>query len=130
VVGNVVEVSMENGMPKVHRVWSAVHCGQVVNPEVARTQVESSIAFGLSAALYQEIEIENGTIKQGNFDDYNLVRINEMPVVDVQFVTTTEPPTGLGEPGLPPVAPALANAVYRLTDKRVRVLPFTKGLKA
>lgn len=130
VVGNVVEVSMEKGFPKVHRVWSAVHCGQVVNPEVAKTQVESSIVFGLSAALYQEIEFKNGEIQQDNFDNYDLLRIQDMPKVDVQFVATSDAPTGLGEPGLPPVAPALANAVYRLTDKRVRVLPFTKGLKA
>lgn len=130
VVGNVVEASMENGMPKIHKVWSAVHCGTVVNPEVAKTQVESSIVFGLSAALHQEISVKAGVIQQNNFDDYPVLRIQDMPKVEVFFVETTEPPTGLGEPGLPPVAPALANAVYQLTQKRVRVLPFSKGLKA
>jgi isoquinoline 1-oxidoreductase subunit beta len=130
VVGNVVEASMVAGMPKIHKVWSAVHCGQVVNPEVAASQVESSIVFGLSAALYQEIEVKDGQIQQSNFDDYQVLRLQDMPKVSVEFVQTSEAPTGLGEPGLPPVAPALANAVYQLTQKRVRILPFTKGLKA
>lgn len=130
VVGNVVEVSMENGQPKVHRVWSVAHVGQVVNPAGATTQVEGAIAFGLSAALYQQIEMKDGRIVQSNFDDYPVLRMQDMPKVSVHFVKSTDHPTGLGEPGLPPVAPALANAVYRLTKKRVRTLPFSKGLKA
>lgn len=128
VVGHVAEVSMENGRPKLHRVWSAVHCGQVVNPEVAKTQVEGAIAYGMSAALYEEIQIEQGRVTNGNFHDFQVMRMNEMPKVDVSFVETKEAPTGLGEPGLPPIAPAVANAVYRLTKKRVRTLPFSKGL--
>jgi isoquinoline 1-oxidoreductase beta subunit len=123
VVGHVVEVSMEKDWPKVHKVWSAVHCGQVVNPEVAKSQVESAIAFGLSAAYYQEIMIEEGRIVSANFDDYQVLRMNEMPRVEVQFVKTNAAPTGLGEPGVPPIAPALANAMFRLTGKRVRTLP-------
>jgi len=130
VVGHVVEVSMENGQPKVHRVWSAAHVGQVVNPAGATTQVEGAIVYGLSAALYGQIEVKDGRIVQSNFDDYPVLRMQDMPKVSVHFVKSSDHPTGLGEPGLPPVAPAVANAVYRLTKKRVRSLPFTKGLKA
>ena len=125
VVGNVVEVSYEKGETRVHKVWSAVHCGSVVNPEGAKSQVESSVAFGISAALYQKIRIDKGRIVTANFlnDDYRVLRIQEMPEVQVAFVSTQDTPTGLGEPGLPPVAPAIANALYRLTSKRVRRLP-------
>ena len=123
VVGNVVEASVEGGVPKVHRVWSVAHCGQVVNPEGAKTQIESAIAFGLSAALYQKIRIENGSVVSANFDDFKVVRISEMPEVMVSFVPSTDQPTGLGEPGLPPLAPALANALYQLTGKRIRKFP-------
>ena len=114
---------MNKDWPQVHKVWSAVHCGQVVNPEVAKSQVESAIAFGLSAAYYQEIMIEEGRILSANFDDYQVLRMNEMPRIEVQFVKTDAAPTGLGEPGVPPIAPALANAMFRLTGKRVRTLP-------
>jgi isoquinoline 1-oxidoreductase beta subunit len=130
VVGQVVEVSMQNGQPKVHKVWAAAHIGQVVNPAGAQTQVEGAIVYGLSAALYGEIAVKNGEIVQSNFDDYPVVRMNEAPKVSVSFIKSSDHPTGLGEPGLPPIAPAVANAVYQLTKKRVRVLPFSKGLKA
>jgi isoquinoline 1-oxidoreductase beta subunit len=127
VVGQVAEVSLENGKtPRVHKVWAAVHCGQVVNPEVAKSQVESAIVYGLSAAFYQEVKIEKGQVVTSNFDDYPVLRINEMPEIDVAFVETHEPPTGLGEPGLPPIAPAVANALFALTQKRVRALPLSK----
>lgn len=128
VVGTMVEASMVDGKPLVHKVWSAVNCGQVVNPEGAKTQVEGAVVFALSAALHQEIEIKDGQIVQTNFDNYPVLRIQDMPVVDVAFVESTEPPTGLGEPGVPPVGPALANAIYQLTNKRVRVLPMSRGL--
>lgn len=130
VVGHVVEVSMENNWPKVHKVWSAVHCGQVVNPDGAKTQIEGGIVFGLSAALYQQIDIKGGVVQQNNYDSYEVVRMGEMPVVDVSFVESQDPPTGLGEPGVPPIAPAVANAVFKLTGKRLRKLPFSKELKA
>lgn len=125
VVGQVAEVSMQNGQPRVHRVWAAVHCGQVVNPEGAKSQVESSIAFGLSGALFQKIAINQGEVQTGNFHDFRVLRLPEMPQVEVAFVETDVAPTGLGEPGLPPIAPAVANAVYVLTKKRVRKLPFS-----
>jgi isoquinoline 1-oxidoreductase beta subunit len=130
VVGQVAEVSLEKGIPKVHKIWASVHCGTVVNPEGAKTQVESSIAFGLGAFLYQKIELENGKIMQGNYDDYKVLRIEEMPEVHVEFVKTNDAPTGLGEPGLPPVAPAVANALFKLNGKRVRSLPYFKGERA
>jgi len=129
VVGHVAEISIENGNPRVHRVWSAVHCGQVVNPECAKTQIEGAIAFGLSS-LHQQIQLKNGLIAQGNFDTYPVVRIQDMPVVHVDFVQTKDPPTGLGEPGVPPVLPAIANAYYRLTKTRLRVLPLGTERKA
>ncbi len=130
VVGQIAEVSLSGGTPKVHKVWCAVHCGQVVNPEGAKTQVEGAIAYGLSAALHGEIKIENGIITTSNFHNYPVMRLPEMPEVSVSFVKTTQPPTGLGEPGLPPIAPAVANAIYRLTHQRLRKLPFSRELKA
>lgn len=123
VVGHVAEVSLEDGKPRVHRVWSAVHCGQVVNPEGAKTQVEGAIAFGLSA-LHQEIRFEGGFPQQQNFQDYPILRINEMPQVTVAFASSVEKPTGLGEPGVPPILPAVANALFKLTGQRLRQLPF------
>jgi isoquinoline 1-oxidoreductase subunit beta len=111
-------------------VWAAVHCGTVVNPEGARTQVESSIAYGLSAFLYQQIEVKDGQVVQSNFDDYDVLRIENMPKVMVEFVKTDADPTGLGEPGLPPLAPAVANALFRLNGKRIRALPYLKGTPA
>ncbi len=127
VVGHVAEVSIVDGVPKVHRVWSAVHCGQVVNPAGAAAQIEGAIAFGLSAALYQKVELKDGDIVQTNFNSYPVLRLPEMPQVMVSFVETEDSPTGLGEPGLPAIAPAVANAVYKLTQKRHRVLPFGVG---
>ncbi len=129
VVGHVVMVSIVDKMPRVHKVWSAVHCGQVVNPEQAKTQVEGSIVFGLSAALYQEIAVEKGRVQTGNFDTYPVMRIDEMPVVDVAFVASTDAPSGLGEPAVPPIAPAVANAYFALSKKRLRTLPFSKSIQ-
>ena len=125
VVGHVVDVSIENGVPKIHHVWSAVHCGRVVNPEGAKTQVEGGIAFAMSMVLHGNIDIEKGEILTTNFDKYAVLRMNEMPKVDVFFVETDEKPTGLGEPGVPPLGPALANGLFKLTGKRIRKLPIT-----
>ncbi|MGE3262038.1 MAG: molybdopterin cofactor-binding domain-containing protein [Bacteriovoracia bacterium] len=130
VVGQIAEISLDEKMPKVHRVWAAVHCGQVVNPESAKTQVEGAIVYGLSAALRGEIRLEGGEIQNGNFIDYPVMRIQDMPKVNVEFVKTDDAPTGLGEPGLPPIAPAVANAYYKLTKKRLRKLPWSKELEA
>jgi isoquinoline 1-oxidoreductase beta subunit len=99
-----------------------------VNPQGARAQVESAIVYGLSACLYGDLNVEKGQVKQGNFHDYQVVRMPEMPLIDVHFVPSTDAPTGLGEPGLPPLAPAIANAIFKLNGKRVRTQPFSKGL--
>jgi isoquinoline 1-oxidoreductase beta subunit len=122
-VAEVAEVSLERGKPRVHRVVCAVDCGTVVNPDVVRMQMESGIAYGLSAALYGAITLREGRVEQANFDSYRVLRINEMPQVEVYMVPSTEPPSGVGEPGTPPIAPAVANALFQLTGKRVRKLP-------
>ena len=108
---------------KVERVVAAVDCGTVVNPDIVRAQVESAVVYGLTAALHGEITIDKGRVVQSNFHDYPLLRMSEMPVVEVHLVPSTEPPTGIGEPGTPPIAPAVANAVYALTRQRIRRLP-------
>ena len=122
-VAEVAEVSLENGRPRVHRVVCAVDCGVAVNPEVIRMQLESAVAYALSAMLYGAITLKEGRVEQGNFDGYRVLRIAEMPVVEVHIVPSSEAPTGIGEPGTPPLAPAVANALFRLTGKRVRTLP-------
>ncbi len=120
----VAEVSVdEKGVPKVHRIVCAVDCGTVVNPDGVRAQMEGGIVYGLTAALGQRITIEGGRVQQSNFHDYPLLSIGEMPVVEVHIVPSAEPPTGTGEPGLPPAAPAVTNAMFKLTGKRVRTLP-------
>jgi isoquinoline 1-oxidoreductase subunit beta len=122
-VAEVAEVSVEGRDVRVHRVVCAVDCGLTVNPDTIAAQVEGAVVYGLSAALRGEIAIEKGAVKQGNFDDYEPLRMNEMPAVDVHVVRSREPPGGIGEPGLPPIAPAVANAVFAATGKRVRALP-------
>ena len=124
VVGEVADVSIENGKIRVHRVVAAVDCGTVVNPLGAESQVQSAIAYGLSAALHGKLTITDGQVAESNFNDYPILRIEEMPKVEVHFVPSSEPPTGLGEPGTPPIAPAVANALAKLTGKRHRSLPF------
>jgi CO/xanthine dehydrogenase Mo-binding subunit len=128
-VANVVEITMEAGFPKVKRIVVAVDCGLVVNPDIVRAQIESGVVFGLSAALKQAITLRRGHIEEGNFDSYELLRLNEMPLVEVHIVESDEAPKGIGEPGVPCVAPALGNAVFAATGKRVRRLPFTVGLE-
>jgi len=120
----VAEVSLVGGTPRVHRVTCAVDCGIVVNPDIVRAQMESAIAFGLGAALYGKIDIEGGRVVSNNFDRYRVLRQREMPLVDVHIVPSTEKPTGVGEPGTPPIAPAVANALLALTGKPTRRLPF------
>ncbi|MBS8241493.1 xanthine dehydrogenase family protein molybdopterin-binding subunit [Marinobacter lipolyticus] len=122
-VAQVIEASIENGEIRIHRVWCAVDCGQVVNPAIVRDQIEGGIIFGLTAALHGEITLENGAVQQSNFHDYALMRNYELPSVEVDVVDSTEPPTGVGEPGVPPVLPALGNALFALTGKRQRTLP-------
>jgi isoquinoline 1-oxidoreductase beta subunit len=123
-VAHVAEVSITKaGTPRVHRVVCAIDCGPVVNPDTIRAQLEGGVAFGLTAALYGEISFEKGRVKQRNFHDYPMLRMNEMPAVEPHIVPSTEKMGGVGEPGVPTVAPAVANALFALTGKRIRRLP-------
>jgi isoquinoline 1-oxidoreductase beta subunit len=122
-VAEVAEISIVDGKPKVERVVCAVDCGVAVNPDMVRAQMESGIIFGLSAALYGEITLKNGEVVQSNFHDYPILRINETPKIEVHIVPSSAKPTGVGEPGVPPIAPAVANAVFAATGKPVRRLP-------
>jgi isoquinoline 1-oxidoreductase beta subunit len=123
-VAQVAEVSVEkDGAVRVHRVVAAVDCGRTVNPDTVKGQIEGGIIFGLTAALKTEITLEKGRVQQRNFNDYPMVRMFEAPAIEVYIVPSTEHPTGVGEPGVPPVAPAVANAIFAATGKRVRRLP-------
>jgi isoquinoline 1-oxidoreductase beta subunit len=123
VVAQVAEVSIDDDQVRVHRVVAAVDCGQAINPSTIEAQIEGSIMFGLSAALYGEITLENGRPVQGNFDTYRMLRMNQAPAVEVEIIANGDPLTGLGEPGVPPIAPAVCNALFRLTGNRIRRLP-------
>jgi isoquinoline 1-oxidoreductase beta subunit len=122
-VAEVAEISIADGKPKVERVVCAVDCGVAVNPDMVRAQMESGIIFGLSAALYGEITLKDGQVVQSNYHDYPILRINETPKIEVHIVPSSAKPTGVGEPGVPPIAPAVANAVFAATGKPVRRLP-------
>ena len=123
-VAQVAEVSVSPaGQARVHKVVCAVDCGRFVNPETIKAQMEGGIVFGLSAALYGAITFKNGRVEQSNFNDYPLLRLNEMPEVEVHIVPSTEKPGGIGEVGVPPIAPAVCNAIFTLTGKRIRRLP-------
>jgi isoquinoline 1-oxidoreductase beta subunit len=123
-VAQVAEVSVaKTGEVRVHKVVCAVDCGRVVNPDSVKAQMEGGIIFGLTAALKDAITLANGRVQQRNFHDYPMLRMNEAPAIEVYIVPSTEAPTGVGEPGVPPVAPAVANAIFAATGKRVRRLP-------
>jgi isoquinoline 1-oxidoreductase beta subunit len=124
VVAEVAEVSVQqDGSYKVERVVCAVDCGVAVTPDVVRAQMEGGIGFGLAAALHGAVTIEDGRAEQANFDDYRILRMKEMPRVEVHIVASEAAPTGVGEPGVPPIAPAVVNALFAATGKRVRRLP-------
>lgn len=127
VVAQIAEVSLRpDGLPKVERVVCAVDCGTAINPDVIRAQMEGGIGYGLAAAMWNEITLTHGRVQQRNFDGYRPLRIAEMPVVEVHIVPSGAAPTGVGEPGVPPIAPAVANALFYLTGQRVRRLPFAR----
>jgi isoquinoline 1-oxidoreductase beta subunit len=129
IVAQVAEVSVaDGGKVRVHKVWCAIDCGRVVNPSTIKAQMESGIVYGLSAALYGKIDIAEGRAVQGNFDTYSVIRMAEMPEVEVEVVATGDPWGGVGEPGTPPIAPAVANAIFALTKKPVRRLPICPGM--
>jgi isoquinoline 1-oxidoreductase subunit beta len=124
-VAQVAEVSVgKDGTPRVHRIVTAIDCGTPVNPDGIAQQVEGSVVYGLSAALKEAITIKGGAVEQSNFHDFELLRIDEMPLVEVHVIPSAEPPSGTGEPGLPPTAPAVGNAIFAATGKRLRELPF------
>ncbi|MCC6669439.1 MAG: xanthine dehydrogenase family protein molybdopterin-binding subunit [Planctomycetes bacterium] len=125
-VAVVLEVSLERGWPRVHRATLAVDCGRTINPGTVTAQLEGAVGFALSTALYSAITLADGQVEQSNFHDYRMLRLHEMPAVDVHVVPSEAQPTGIGEPGVPPVAPALCNALFRLTGRRIRRLPIRR----
>jgi isoquinoline 1-oxidoreductase subunit beta len=127
-IAQIAEVSVgDGGEPRVHKVWCAVDCGVAVNPDVIRAQMEGGIGFGLGHALFAEVELDQGRPVPANFDTYRSLRIHEMPDVEVTVVRSAEKPTGVGEPGVPPIGPAVANAMARLGLGRPRRLPIVRG---
>ncbi|MEM0952833.1 MAG: molybdopterin cofactor-binding domain-containing protein [Pseudomonadota bacterium] len=123
VVAEVVEISLHSGKPRLEKIYCAVDCGRAVNPDIVKSQMESGIVFGLTAALKSKITIADGAVQQSNFDDYPMLRMNEVPDIEVAIIETDADPTGVGEPGTPPAAPALANALFAATGVRQRDLP-------
>ena len=128
-VAQVVEVSRNSdGTPRVHKVWCATDCGVAINPNIIRAQMEGGVGYGLGAVLFDEITLgQGGKIVQSNFHDYRSLRIDEMPHVEVEVIASTEKPSGVGEPGVPPIGPAVANAWRKLTGQAVRRLPIVPG---
>lgn len=125
VVAYVVDVSMENDKPKIHKATAAIHCNQPVNPKSIEAQVQGAALMAIGTTLNgSRITLKDGVVQQSNFHDYTVARMPEMPEIAVHIVPSNDPPTGVGEPGLPPLAPAIANAVFALTGKRLRELPF------
>ncbi|MCP1471854.1 isoquinoline 1-oxidoreductase beta subunit [Sphingobium sp. OAS761] len=129
-VAQVAEVRLTEGRPIVRRVVAAVDCGIAISPDQIAAQVEGGIGFGLSAALYGCITINDGQVQQSNFDDYPVVRMNEMPAIETHILPSAELPTGMGEPGVAPIAPAVANAMFALSGRPVRSLPLLRGTTA
>lgn len=128
-VAEIAEVSVADGRVTVHKVVAAVDVGTPINPDTIRAQVEGGVGFGLGAIFEEELTLKDGVAEQENYDTYLPLRLDRMPEVEVHIVPSTAAPTGIGEPGVPPIGPAVANAVARLTGKRVRILPFSKGLE-
>jgi len=125
IVAQVAEASVEpEGDIRVHRVTCAVDCGQPINPLGIEAQIQSGVAFGLGAALHSKLTFRDGRVEQSNFHDYRVLRLDEMPVVDVHIIKSHAKMGGIGEPGTPPIAPAVGNAVFALTGRRLRRLPF------
>ena len=128
-LAQVAEVSVQQGTVRVHRVICVVDCGQMVNPAIVESQIESGIIFGLTAALWGEITLAGGKVREANFDRYRLMRLNEVPVIEVELLASDESPGGIGEPSTAVVAPAVCNAIFAATGKRLRELPISKALK-
>jgi len=123
IVAQIAEVSLDGGDLRIHHVWCAADCGQIIHPGIVEAQLSGSIVGGLTMALYGEITLESGRVVQSNFHDYRMLRMDEAPEIDVQIIHSREEPGGVGEPGVPAAAPALANALFALTGQRIRKLP-------
>lgn len=129
VVAQIAEVSVEGTDVRVHKVWCAVDCGIAINPDTIKGQMEGGIGFGLGSTLTEELTLaDGGTVEQGNYDMYSILSIDQMPEIEVHIVPSDNAPTGVGEPGTPPIGPAVTNAVFAATGKRIHTLPFAKGL--
>jgi isoquinoline 1-oxidoreductase beta subunit len=124
IVAQAVEVSIENeNHLKIHRISAAVDSGEIINPEIARSQIEGGIIYGLTAALFGKISLDKGRVVQNNFPDYQILKLSGTPQIDVAFIENGETIGGIGEVGVPPVAAALCNAIYAASGRRIRVLP-------
>jgi isoquinoline 1-oxidoreductase subunit beta len=131
IVAEAVEISIGQDGLRVHRVDCAVDCGVAINPDTIVAQMESGIAYGLTAALYGEITLKGGRVEQANFDSYRMLQLAQMPKIAVSILEGDDKPGGIGEPGTPPIGPALANAIFAATGRRLRSLPVVKsGLNA
>jgi isoquinoline 1-oxidoreductase subunit beta len=124
-IAQVAEVSVQGGRLKVHRIICVIDCGQTVNPRIVESQIESGIVYGLSAALWGDVTLRAGRVVQTNFNDYRVLRLNELPELDIHIVPSNGPPAGIGETGVPPVAPAVCNAIFAATGQRLRSLPIS-----
>ena len=122
-IAQVAEISIERGQLKIHKIVCVIDCGQTVNPRIVESQIESGIVYGLSAALWGDITLSNGRVQQSNFNDSRVLRLNELPELDVHIIQSDAAPGGLGEIGVPPVAPAVCNAIFAATGQRLRSLP-------
>ena len=121
----------DDGGVRVHKVWSVVDCGRLINPSAGKAQITGSVVYGLTSALWGEITLNGGAIQQLNFPDYPMMQLANAPEQEVHFISNDEAPGGLGEPGVPPVTPALTNAIHTVTGERIRALPISKhGLYA
>jgi len=128
-VAQVAEISRDaQGNIKVDRIVCAVDCGMAINPDMIRAQMEGGIGYGLGAVMKGEITLKDGLVEQGNFDGYDVLRINEMPKIEVHILPSSAAPTGVGEPGVPPAGPAVANAIFALTGKAPTILPIKRGM--
>jgi isoquinoline 1-oxidoreductase subunit beta len=124
-IAQVAEVSIQDGGLKIHRITCVIDCGQTVNPRIVESQLESAIVYGLSAALWGDVTLRRGRVQQTNFNDYRVLRLNELPELDIHIIPSSGAPAGIGETGVPPVAPAVCNAIFAATGKRLRSLPIS-----
>ena len=125
-MAQVADISIENGKVKLHRLYCAADCGQQINPDTVVAQIESSILFGYSALMWGEINLQGGKVRQTNFDSYRVARMNEAPRIDAYLIDSTEAPGGIGEPATALVAPAVCNAIFAGTGRRLRSLPLSR----